>query len=220
MRRAAALMILILILVVPSATQARVPSSMIKEPDARAAKSKYSETKKRLKSEGYEKNFFGMGMGYIKEGFELEQGKGIYVAPIKDMVRPETKGLVDSMADATQKRTADLLKETELFSQVSTTEKKADYVLEIYVMELETEFNIWVQGSRCVWGVNLYDQKRNLLMAGYDIVESESYSKDVDFLMGQLPNKTVLFVCRSNQNFNNDYVKLLRTRKINWKIWE
>lgn len=218
MRRALALTVFF-ILAAPLAIEARVPPSMQKEPDAKVARSKYNETRKKLKSEGYEKNIFGMGMGYIKEGFRLEQNKSIYVAPVKNMARKDTKGLVDALSEATQKRTAEIFKETEIFSQVSTTEKKADYVLEIYVMELETEFNIWAQGSRCVWGVNLYDQKRNLLMAGYDNIESESYSKDVDFLIGQIPNRTTLFICRANLSFNTDYVKLLRTRKINWPLW-
>ena len=208
-----------IIIAVPCVAHSRVPPSMLKEKGEQEVASKYRVTKKRLKAEGYRKKIFGLEMGYVKEGFELEPGKVIYVVPIKNLAREETKGLVDAIADATRKKVMGLLEETELFSKVTTREKKADYSLEIYVMEIETMFNIWASGSRCVWGVNLYDAKRNLLMAGYDRITSDAYSKDVRFLMDQVPSRAMLFVCRGNPDFNGEYMKLMRTHKIDWQIW-
>ncbi|MBN1282348.1 MAG: hypothetical protein JXA24_01065 [Proteobacteria bacterium] len=218
--RRALFIIVALALSAPAALDARVPPSMQKERDPKFAKSKYGETRKRLKSEGYQKHLFGLGMGYMRPGFQLEQGKSLHVAPIKNMARDETRGLAGDLADVAQERSVELLRESEIFSGVGTAEKKADYTLEIYIMEIETGYNIWGQGSWCVWGVNLYDAKRNLLMAGYDRIESDSYSRNVDFLVGQIPDRTTLFICRSNPSFNTDYVRLLRTRKFNWRIWE
>jgi|GEM_PF-5513799 len=214
------LIVVALMALAPQAVQARVPPSMLKDEGEQAVKSKYRETKKRLKSEGYKKNVFGLGMGYIKEGFALEPGRSVYVAPVKSLVREQSKDLVSALEGSVVAKTAELLKETELFSEVTTKDKKADYSLEIYVMEAETMFNIWTSGSRVVWGVNLYDADRNLLMAGYDKISSDAYSDDVRFLAEQMPDRAVLFVCRSNPEFNAEYRRLMRTRKFNWKIWE
>ena len=211
-----------LIIASPSVLEARVPPSMLKTKEEQVAKSKWRATKKRLKAEGYKKNVFGIDMGYIKDDFVLEPAKVIYVAPIKNMARPETEGLMDALSEATRKKVVQLIEETELFSKVTTKKKdkdKADYSLEIYVMEIETMFNIWASGSRLVWGVNLYDGERNLLMAGYDRISSDAYSRDVRFLVDQMPSRSVLFVCRANPEFNSEFKKLMRTHKIDWKIW-
>ena len=41
----------------------------------------------------------------------------------------------------------------------------------------------------------------------------------VRFLLGQVPNRATLFVCRGDPEFNSEYMKLMRTHKIDWQIW-
>jgi len=213
-------LIAVFAMLLPQLLEARVPSSMLRQRDDSETRSTYRSYKSKLKAEGYKKGLYGLDTGYQRQGFRLETGKSIYLTPVKNMVKGDGKAAVDAAAEGVMKRFASLLEETEMFSSVSRREKGAHYVIEIYVMELKTIFNIWTAGSWCVWGVNLYDNDRNLLMAGFDRINSTAYYGDAAFLMDQIADRALLFLGRANPDFNTEYRALLRMRKFNWKIWE
>ena len=209
-----------LVMLLPQVIEARVPSSMIKQRDGSETRSAYRSYRNKLKAEGYKKGLYGLDMGYQRQGFRLDAGKSIYLSPLKNMVKGEGRAAVDAAAEGMMKRFASLLDDTEMFSSVSRREKGADYTVEIYVMEQRSVFNIWTAGSWCVWGINLYDKERNLLMAGFDRISSNAYYGDAAFLIDQIADRALLFVGRANPDFNTEYRALLRMRKFNWKIWE
>jgi hypothetical protein len=217
MRRATSFILMLAILMsVPSGLSAKIPNSLLKK-KKEPAKSIYGEVKKELKGKGYRKNVLDMKYGYIKPGFTLPEGLSVYVAPIDNAVKGEGKDLVAAMSDITRSRLAGLLKETELFSRVSTSDRKgADLIVRLKIMEVQSLMSVWLAGSSCLWMVDVHDKDGKLVLSGFDKLSSEFYGKDAEFLSDEIPIHALFFLSRNNPTFDEEYKKALRNRELIW----
>jgi hypothetical protein len=176
----------------------------------------YGKTKKELLKKGYKKNVYGLDLGYVAPGFTLEKGKSIYISPIEDMTRADDSKLVDSLKEIIRGKVAKLFRETLLFKDVYYEERPEnfDLIVVIYIRDIYTWFGYLSEGSECTWGINVYDNNGELLLSGFDRITSDSYSRDIGFLTEEVPALALLFVCRNNSDFNQEYNRLLRDKKL------
>lgn len=199
-----------------SSARAKVPDSLLKQKEKQKYDDVFGKTKKQLLKKGYKRNVFGLDLGYIAPEFALERGKSIYIAPIKNLTRMDDSAVVDSLKEIIRNKVAGLFEETRLFEAVYSEEKpeSVDLVAVVYVRDIYTFFGYLSEGSECTWGVDVYDNNGEIVLSGFDRITSDSYSRDVDFLMGEVPALALLFVCRNNSDFNREFNKLLRDKKL------
>jgi hypothetical protein len=191
----------------------KVPDSVFRNEETKGLKKTYEEVSDILLKNGYERYVNGLKVGFIKSDFELNAGKTIHVMPVKNMTDLEAEW-IGSFAKNIEDQTVQLLKETELFTAVTTGEKSktADLRLEIYIRGLV--------GKDCIWGIDLFDNKTNQkVLSGFDkdstlgrdvaygiyIGFSES-PRPIDYFMKSLPKKAILFIGRNNPQFNREYL--------------
>jgi len=211
------LLLLAMLVLLPSSLSAKLPDSLLKKSDEGQAKSIYGEVKKELKKKGYKKNVLDMKYGYVKPGFTLPEGLSVHVAPVENKVKGEGKELVAAMSGITRSRLAELLRETDLFSKVSTGDVKgADLSVKVRVMEVQSFMSVWLSGSSCLWMVDVHGRDGKLVLSGFDKLSSESYGKDAEFLADEIPIHALLFIGRNNPTFDEEYKKALRNRELIW----
>lgn len=199
-----------------SSAHSKVPDSLLKQKEKQKYVDVFGKTKKQLLKKGYKRNVYGLDLGYIAPEFALEKGKSIYIAPIKNLTRMNDSEVVDSLKEIIRNKVANLFKETKLFEAVYSEERpeNVDLVAVIYIRDIYTFLGYLSEGSECTWGIDVYNNSGELLLSGFDRITSDSYSKDVEFLTGEVPTLALLFVCRNNSGFNQEYNKLLRDKKL------
>lgn len=180
----------------------------------------YDQTSDILLKSGYQRWFLGLKMGEQKGDFELPRNQSIHVAPLSNRTGDDSEEIAALLKRLGQ-RTALLLENTKLFSNVSYGEGKqeSDYRLEIYVRG--------ILGKNCLWGLDLYDGKTGQkLLSGFDkesslvrdfaygifLPSSESPTTQ-DYFIDTLPKKAALFVSRTNPAFNQEYFSKLQKVK-------
>ncbi len=209
-------LLLIIAIVVPFSAHSKIPDSLLKRKNLGKHEDIYNKKKKEFLKKGYKKNFFGLDLGYKAPHFFLEEGKTIYISPIRDLT-----GRTNSKSDffwneAMRSKLAKLLRETLLFKDVYDEEKQmdADLIAEISILGVQSWLGYLSDGSECIWDINLYNKKGELLLSGFDKITSESFSSDINLCMKDLPILALLFICRNNDAFNNEYNELMRAKKL------
>lgn len=199
-----------------SSVTAKVPDSLLKQKEKEKYVDIFGKTKKQLLKKGYKRGVHGLDLGFTAPEFVLEKGKSIYIAPIKNMTRKDDSEVVDSLKDIVRNKVAKLFEETKLFDAVYTGERpeSVDLVAVIYIRDIYTWLGYLSEGSECTWGIDVYNSNGELLLSGFDRITSDYYSRDLDFLMDEVPTLALLFVCRNNGDFNQEYNKLLRSKKL------
>ncbi len=209
--------LLALVLSAPLAAHSKVPDSLIKKREEGPGKSIYGAVKKDLREKGYGKGVFGTDMSYIAPGFSLPEGLSVYVAPVENDVKGDGQNLVAALAEVMRAKVVRLLKESDMFSRVSDSDAKgADLIVNVKVLELQEILGIWLSGSSCIWQADVRDAGGRLVMSGFDKLSSEYFNKNTEFLTDEIPIHTILFICRHNPEFDAEYMKALRNKRLIW----